>query len=388
MKRGIAGLRSEPIDSTQQTFLIQQLTAQPQKRSRIWPTMRYLALGGAVAAGIGFAMLPRTSNAASIRDIMLAVKQQTSRYEQVFKPDKNGKLYMYFEQWGAPGKYANRFQGENETRQDGRLTYRYSQKENCQTVELGKASEIDEVGIEAFSHFKLSRVVEEGKTLRYEYAMDPGRQDLVVDAETKLPLERNAYLSDGSLLESHKYRFQSVDPSVFEPNIKPGVPYFNIPEDRKVLLTELAQGSQHQVVGGINIQLYAVIADANGNVGAVVSGGLPQPVTRPYAMKFPMEVAGTQKGISYPSSVNFEVAGESARLEQVYFASKPKIGDQFKLRIPVFKVTGQPPIGWAEFNVKHVIRTYSAQIIMPNYVIPDNTEAKAVAVSKDTRPPR
>ncbi|HTQ11357.1 MAG TPA: hypothetical protein VMI31_14930, partial [Fimbriimonadaceae bacterium] len=278
IRRGVEGARSEPADPANAGAIVEKMIATPSSR-KTWKVPARLATGFAAAAALAVvAFYPRSSDAAPIGKVLAAVQQQLARSEEVLKPDQSGRLYVYFEQWGEGEKYADLFtDGSGELRSNGRLVYCYwnTHGVHYQRVDIGQSVGIDPVGIEAFSQFKLLRTEPAGPHLtRYVYGI---HQDLIVDTRTDLPTERVVYNSDGSVMEIHRYHFyRHLPDSVFEPDVKPGVPFYNIPEDRRRLVAMVAEAPQKQVVAGTAVYLYAVIVAHNGEVAALVSGGDPR----------------------------------------------------------------------------------------------------------------
>lgn len=402
---GIEALRSESVDSSGMQFAINKMLSTSRKQSSSHTTFRYLTLGG-VTAGISMlAFWPRPLEAASLKEILTAVKQQTSRYERVLKPDASGKLVLSFEEWAAPGKYASRWQADaSERRYNGTVCYSYNPATREQSIEQSKSMEIDPVGIEYEAQFKVQRIEKEGSKLRYVFKMAPARQDLVVDAQSKLPIERDVYKRDGSVMEVHEYHFQSnLDPTIFEPQVRSGVTMHNYPEERAQVREILAARPQTQNVAGTQITLRAVIVDdLNGLVAAVVSGGDPRsPVlSRPAESSPHLQIVGIPGGFPSITSGEYttlagqapgiqntlQVNGEPARVEETFYPYKPTISDQCVIRVPVWKRDPTLPlvywktgtrigtdsrlVGWVEFKVKHPFRTGSITAVLPNYVLP------------------
>jgi len=423
LNRGIHALRSEPVDSSGVPGAVARMMMTVRHPIGTTIALRYLSLGAAAVGFAVFSLWPRSSHAASIREIVMMAKQQSTRYERVLKPDAHGRLTMYLEQWGAPGKYANRFVNEGETRFNGRLEYSFRHETNTQVIEESNGSdalEIDPVGLEAFDDFKLLRVDTEGSRLRYVFQMAPSRQEIVVDAATKLPIERDVIKSDGSIMEVHQYFFQkTLDPNIFEPDIKPGVRTINLPEDRKKLDEMLLDPPQCKMVAGVRVNLHAVIVDdVSSIVAAVVSGGDARPPVRNPLVKSPLAIVGLPDGFATPEAAysslagqapdvtnTLQVNGEPARVDQTSYQPKVSIPDEFVLRVPVWKRDPSLPlldwqshkrigddsclVGWAEFKVNHPLRTYGIARVLPNYVFPKGVcPAPSVATTQPTVPSR
>jgi len=395
LRRGVEGLRGEPADTSGISATVGKMMAERGPVSRSRPTFRYLGFAGAAAALGLVAFWPRTSSAASLREVAAAVEKMSARYERVYKPNKDGKLEMYMEQWGEPGKYAMRFVGDMEMRYNGKVAYGYWPKTNHQRVIEAEAEEIDSVGVEAFSKFKLLRVVDEGKLRRYVYNI---RQDLLIDTTTNLPTQRIAYNNDGSVMEIHEYHFsEDLDDKIFEPDIKPGVPFYNIPEDRERLRGMLAMTPQTTTVAGMKIHLHAVIVSDHGMVGAIVTGGDP----RASRGKEVLRISGlrdlngnlnygeytTLAGHGRVETNRLQVNCQPAILEIAQFWNQT-VPEKFTIRIPVWKLDPKLPlydygstkaigidsrfVGWAEFKVTHPLRTESVESVLPTWVMPSS----------------
>lgn len=406
IRRGAEGARSEPVDLSPVSGVVSKMMSEGRAHRTHWLPARYLAVAGVGAALIGVALYPRPSSAA-MSEVVDAVRQQRARFEEVYKPDKNGKLYVYLEHWGKPGKYAMRFTDDAmESRENGKLIYCYWNTNGIkyQRVDSGEGEGIDPVGVEEFGRFKLLRVLDAGPHLkRYVFNI---RQDLIVDTTTNLPTQRVCYNNDGSVMEIHVYHFQDVDDSVFEPHIKPGVPYYNIPADRQAVNAMIAQPPQTVVVAGVKVKLHAVIVDMAGNVGALVSGGDPRGVSTP------MQVVGLPEGMMMtpPSSTvlsqapetpanRLTIGGQPARLEKVTFPPKVEIPDGFTLRIPVWRYDPSQPlinagrkigldskiVGWAEFKVNKVLRTEQVEKVLPDWAPPEGIAGTGTAKADSSK---
>ncbi|MDR3692343.1 MAG: hypothetical protein P4L46_23370 [Fimbriimonas sp.] len=375
---------------------------------------RYVPVCAAIGAVALVTLWPRPLHAASIQEVIDAVNGRESRYEQVLVPDSHGQLNLQMERWGAPGKFAERFRDGTENRFNGHLNYQFHPQNRYQVVDESKGSDawdIDPVGIKAFAGFKLEHVEAEGAKMRYSFKMAPGRQDLVFDAKSKLPLERDVIRTDGSLMEVHRYFFlQQVELSVFDPEIKAGITTYNLPQQRLEMSQALREPAQSKVVAGIRINLHAVVVDpVDGMVAVVVSGGDPRP---PISVKLaaPIEITGISGGfdnteVAYTTLAgrapdvhnSLVVKGEQARVETVRFPDKPFIPNRFTIRVPVWKLDRRIPlldwqtkmrirdnsrqVGVAEFQVDRAIRTSSIDAILPNHVIQRQAVGKATTAA-------
>jgi len=115
---GIAGLRAEAVDmSPVSNVSTKMLATEPPVKSRS-VAIRYLLVGGAAAGAACFAFWPHVSNAASLHEVDAALSHQSSRYEEVLRPDASGQLKPYMEVWGKAGKAAMRFADGVEFRQN------------------------------------------------------------------------------------------------------------------------------------------------------------------------------------------------------------------------------------------------------------------------------
>lgn len=394
LRRGIEGLRTETVDESGVSATATKMMATGKARASRPVVYRLVVVGGAAAALSVVAFWPRTSSAASLKDVVKAVSQMSARYERVYKPSKDGKLELYMEQWGEPGKYAMRFVGNGEHRYNGQVVYGYWPKTNRQRVIEAEAMEIDPVGVEAFSQFKLLRVEDEGATLRYVYNI---RQDLIIDKKTKLPTQRVVHNSDDSIMEVHEYHFTNdLEDSIFEPDVKPGVPFFNIPEDRQKLKGMLAMTPQSKVVAGVKINLHAVVIGDDGMVSAILTGEAPRAshgkellqVMGYESGKWSMNAANyTTYAGKYPQTDNtLRVGNQTAILEKAHFPTKPQFGGKLALRVPVWKMDPSLPlldwdtkkkigidskfVGWAEFTVTNPLYTEQVEEVLPNWMRP------------------
>jgi len=292
--RGIEGARKGAVDLTPVPAVVTGMLAE-RPSGFAWRTPLRLAAALAAAGALALvALYPRPSLAAVLR----AVRTQPARFEEVLKPDANGHFYVYFDQWGEGDKYANRMtDGSGETRADGHLVYNYWNfgGAHYQRVDTGQPVGIDSVGVEEFiSVFKLLRVENAGPHLeRYEFNI---HQDLLVDTTTNLPTERVVYNDDGTVMEIHRYRFFAhLDARIFEPDIKPGATFYDIPQDRRRLAAMVAEPPQRTTVAGVSVSLYAVIVGRGGRVGAIVSGGDPRGTT-----PAPLQIVGLPAGTTMP----------------------------------------------------------------------------------------
>ncbi|HWA83291.1 MAG TPA: hypothetical protein VG820_07665 [Fimbriimonadaceae bacterium] len=401
LRRGAEGARTEPVDLSPAPGLVSRMLAEGRPQSRARVPMRYVLIGGAAAILAAVALFPRTSSAAPVSAIARAVSLQLARHERVFKPGADGRLAVYMEQWGEPGKYALHFTDDSmEIRQNGVLRYGYWKQSNVQSIESGPAEQIDGVGVAEFSQFKLLRVEKAGPNLlRYVFNI---HQDLLVDTQTNLPTERVVYNPDGSLLEVHEYRFHPLDDSVFDPKVRVGVPLDNYPAQRRAVDADLAQPPQKAVVAGTTIWLHAVMVGRNGFLGAVVSGGDPSGTAHS-----PLKIAGMPDGWSMtplassvwsqePGKENtLRVDGKPARLEQVQLRPGTQVSDSFTIEVPVWRYDASRPlldqgkrigrdsrlVGWAEFQVKNPLRVGSIEKVLPNYEPEGAEETTGVAAS-------
>lgn len=409
LRRGVEGARDEAVDMSPVSGVVSKMLSQGQSRRNVWVPARYVLIGGAAATCALVALYPRPSNATPLSVIDKAVRQQVARYEEVYKPDANGKMYRYMEQWGEPGKYALRFADDGmEIRQNGHVNYGYWKNSNRQRIEAGPAEEIDPVGVAEYGQFKLLRVVSDGPhRLRYVFNI---RQDLVVDTATNLPIERDVYNRDGSMMEVHVYHFyRDLDDAIFNPHVRPGVPLDNIIEDQHTLAAILSQPPQTAEVAGTKVRLYAVIVDHGGSVGAIIDGGDPRGTARA-----PMQVVGLPAGfaMSEPKYTAFaklqgavndlSVGGHPARLDKIVLPPLTSVPDNFTLRIPVWRYDPSLPlfdkgvragtdsrvIGWAEFKVNRVLRTEQVEKVMPNYQAPDAVQTASTVDAPKAIPPR
>jgi len=282
----------------------------------------------------------------------------------------------------------------------------YRPKQNLQRIQRSRIDEIDEVGVETYSQFKLVRTEAEGTHTRYVFHMWPSRQDLVVDTATHLPLERDVWKADGSLSEVHRYHFQPVDDRMFEPDIKPGVPLHNIVEDEKAVARMLSGKPQSQVVDGVKLDLYATIVDGNGDVAVVISGGAPRsPVSKDFLQIVGVSAAYPMTGAEFttlsgriPGFENSLLAGGTkVRLEKIHVRDKLLIASgPLEVRVPVWKIDQTLPlmeegkvvgvdsrlVGWADFEVKTPVRTEEIEKVLPNYVLPPAVMKATVRIPK------
>jgi len=419
--RGVAGLRNEHVELDRAPAIAGKMLAASRPRAASSAGFRYVTIGAAATVA-AVALWPHPSSALALHDVKAAVQSQVARYERVYKPDNSGKLQLTYETWVAPGRGAVRDVGGIEIRQDGPVCYRFNPKINSQTIEQTEPEANEPVRVDDFAvfqaEFPILRTETDGTRSRYEFRMAPARQDLVVDTTTKLPIERDVYNPDGSVMEVHEYQFQvNPDLSVFKPDIKPNVPLYNIYEDRQSLQERLSGPPQVKVVEGIKVRLHAVVADAYGYVSAVISGGDPRSWSQ--GPIYPPQIVGLPRGMNatdpaYTAYANakpgfpnmFEVNGERLRLDKVYMGSddhgtpdykwKQTIPDKFVLRIPVWRYDANTPlldfttkkkigadtklVGWAEFTVRNPLRTEMVEKLMPNQKIP----ASGLAASATT----
>ena len=372
---GVGALRGEPVNtSAAPNVVAQMLNTAPGSARR--PKFGYYCVAAAAAAVGGALLLPRKSSAMSMHEVARAARLCTSWYEETYRPDKSGKLQLVLENWTAPGKSTclefTNGKLDCEKRFDGKLEYGFFPAEKYQRIAPWGMEGFPLSTVESFEEFKLIEVRKEGSLLRYVFDI---HQDLLVDPATKLPVERDVYHKDGSILEIHKYFFGNhFDERLFEPDIKPGVPLIDIPAEQAAVNASLSGTPQTEVVGGISVSLYAVIIQDKQSIGAVVVGGSPHPPAAPQHMQI--------VGIAAPESRNmFDsdpwpgekkpliIAGRAAHIERAGWLQRPSIPDRFTLRMPVWK-SDSTFAGWAEFEIADAIRAEGIDEVLPNFVEP------------------
>ena len=379
---GIGALREAHVDmSATPNVVAQMLSTAPGSARR--PKLGYYFVAAAAAAVGGALLLPRKSSAMSIQDVARAARRYTSWYEQTYRPDKSGKLQLVIETWCAPGKLAEKFDDGTEFRSNGKLSYDYWPAQNRQRITPWERMEIPLDSVEGFAEFKLLAIRREGKLLRYVFDI---HQDLLVDPSTKLPVERDVYHEDGSILEIHKHFFgHHLDERLFEPDIKPDVPFFDIPAEQAAVNARLVQAPQKQVVGGVELRLYAVLVDDGGLVGAVVSGGSPGPQTGVNRL----QIAGIPAppwSSRVPGETKWlNVNGRPVRLETGRWTPKQAFPSRFMLRVPVWK-SDFSLVGWAEFDVSNAILADQIEEVLPNFVPEDGATGSALATADVPKP--
>ena len=379
---GVAALRDEAVDmSGARKVAAQMLRTMPGVRHRPSRLLYTFAAAAAVLGGV--MLLPRTARPVSLHDVGQAIKEYHSWYEQTYRPDSSGRLQLANEFWEAPGKstWIEWRDGKlaSEMRFNGKLHYQYLPAEKSQRITSWGMDGMPLSTVESFEQFKLLDVRPEGKLLRYRFAI---HQDLLIDPATKLPVERDVYHRDGSILEIHKiFLTNHIDDQIFEAAVKPGVPLFDIPAAQAAVRARLSGTPQTQVVGGVAVSLHAVIIE-NGphamRCGAVLVGGVERPTGAPEHIL----IVGVTAPESRPQFKNvFDidpnpgektpliVGGKVAHLERAGWPVMPPIPDRFTLRVPVWG-SGSKFAGWAEFEVVDPIRTESIEEVLPNFVEP------------------
>lgn len=396
LRRPVQALRTQGGDPSRVQAAAHAMMANRAQAQAPRPAIRFAVAAGATLFLAGVALWPRPVAALSLKAIVQAMQGFSARHERTFRPDKSGKLAMVSELWGEPGKLAETFVGSTESRSDGHVVYTYWPESNKQRIAPGASVEMDPVGIEEYEkspYGKLLRVEKVGAQLRYVFQMGATRQDLIVNADTKLPVRREVFYPSDHLLETHEYEFfKDLPDSIFEPAVKPGVPLCNVFEDRKSLQEMLASKPQTQVVGGMTIRLRAVVV-AGSCVAAIVSGEDPRSATSLEGLQVDgvkawnvathgdsTVWAGKLPSVGSP----FTLQGETAVVERGLYLPDKSIPDEFVLRIPVWKYDPQKPlvdpetkkrvgidtrlVGWAEFQVRDVLRTDDVDSVLPGYV--------------------
>ena len=195
------------------------------------PAVRYATVGAVVTVlGLAAFMVPRASNAATLKDVLAAVKANLQRQETCYRVAPDGKPSLSYRAWSKPGKSAMLFADGSDIRDNGTVSYIYypTSLVREQSVRPSSGDGLDPVGIDEYiasPYGKLSRVEAEGDGQRYVFQMGETRQDLVVDKSTKLPRRRDVYDTRGRLTEYHEYQFVTeLDDRLFDPDIKPGIP--------------------------------------------------------------------------------------------------------------------------------------------------------------------
>lgn len=401
LTRPIEAMRKDDVEPTRaQATVVKMLATQPKHTPHV-PAFRYIAIAGAAATLAGIALWPQPSSAASLKAVIAAIKQQQARYEKITRRDSHGEMKLVEEMWYAPGKEAMISPDGHESRSSGNVSYSYWPSEGYQVIQPGGAMEADSVSVEAFVESPYSKLIasaEAGPVTRYIFQMGATRQELEIDRKTKLPLRRIVHWDNDKELEIHEYAFNpALASNFFEPHVKPGVPLYNVTDDRANLAAMLKRRPLTQTVAGIKVSLYGVLVDPGGTVDVILTGG---GLAKRESIK-PLEIDGHAGALFYPMPYAHRggspimLGGQPARIEWTAFGRGAKFPDRISVRIPVYSegeakatAAGQSNsrsrlVGWATFQVAP-LKVFSAMTLRPDSDEPNGVGTTGIANTAKT----
>ncbi|RYG30880.1 hypothetical protein EON81_24050 [bacterium] len=351
MRNELRALRAEapnPEEVDRAVNAVRAYRPVPNQPRHLWK-----AVPVAACLGIGaflFLVAPQSAQAASLREIADALKQQTLRHSKTFRPDSSGELLLTNEDWIEGAKHASAFHeadGEKVlTGYDGRTMFRVSSKDGGFIDDVAPSG-LPVEDIDSYLQIPGARVLKQtsaGKLNLYTVAYSNVKFDLYVDPATRLPVRRDVLSLQGRLIEKNEYDYPArLSPELFR--APRGGAIFDYLSLRKQLSRRLSQPGQIVKVGGVEISLKAVIIGKS-RIIALWTGGA--------------KGEGKDKGVWIEGMAKPIASGPLEGLQAplrgsgVWYANL-KLDEPFTINVPVWK-DSRKLVGHATFRVGNALR--------------------------------
>ena len=355
------------------------------------PVLRY-ALAAVAAGAAGLMLWPGESAAAMLERIVQANDASAFRHELRYEMGKNGRFELVHEYYGHRGEgrlidYRNQVDLYSSTHK--RVVYFKKEKyatvdEEFPSKERAWFPSLKEIiRVNAGLSGKVSRtpdVMWEGKKVD-QYIIEsngPDANGRVLHYRQKVLSEvgsdRVVYLegeTEGFPITATKFDYPKFDSRLLNVDVPKSVPTYNLPEQRKSLKTMIRGSLGTQTVGGVKVELKAVIVDsATGGIMAITTGGEGRIESASQVLGVGgMEGAtvigyGVLKGkfmggkFVYPA---LEWEGAKIVAESAMFARGALFPERLSISIPIWKADDSPEgrrfAGYARFQGVTPIRT-------------------------------
>ncbi len=238
-----------------------------------------------------------------------------------------------------------------------------------------------------------------GRTvIRYELSTGPWKDGqgilrdsatttMIVDPDTNLPLEMK-FNNDGFGSVLCEFEYPPFDPMKLAVSLPANVPIYDLDDQRAELKSQVMTPIADTRVAGKTIALRGLVVDHEGIVDAWTTGGAPRPFPRPMIAGEYLKVDGftgyvpdfglyekaatgtvTTKDIGtwmppQPQPERFH--GLALIKERQSFGLKTVFPSRITVRIPIWGMTGDSPIGWAVFkDVKPMVTGSTGTLTSP-----------------------